>query len=295
MSDYNYLSASDGSGDASLMHLTANRAHGATVYTVDSIIGVPANFIATCGTLLSTGFIDPTTKVDFKGHTSGSTLVIDAFEAGSTDPAGGNTSGQVIVIKPTTGWANRVATFIQNATGFGTPEAHTTSSIVNSGSITTGSLSNTGTYTGTNGSISTNYLTNPTKFSAYRGGGWTTSTGLGLVTFDTTTFDTGSNYSTSTGRFTAPVAGFYHFTANAGTFVGAGAGFGIALYKNGTVVLLGNATVSGGATYTNIAQVGGLLQLAVNDYIQVYFNGSGGTGTIGSSNTYFSGFLLSQT
>lgn len=122
MSDYNYLPASDGSGDASLMHLTSNRSIGSTVYNVDSIVGVPSHFLGTCGTLLSTGFIDPTTKTDFKGHVSGATLVIDAFEPGSTDA--GNTSGQVIVIKPTTGWANRVSTFIQNATNTGTPEDH---------------------------------------------------------------------------------------------------------------------------------------------------------------------------
>lgn len=122
MSDYDYLPASNGSGDAPLMHLMSNRAHGATVFTVDSVTNVPAKFIATVGDLLATNFIDPATKNDFKGHVSGSTLVLDGWEPGSADPAGGNTSGQVIVIKPNTGWANRVATFIKNITGFGTPE-----------------------------------------------------------------------------------------------------------------------------------------------------------------------------
>jgi hypothetical protein len=117
MSDYQYLPASNGSGDAPLMHLTVNRTIGSTVYTVDSVVNVPTNFIATCGTLLSTGFIDPTTMVNFKGHVSGSTLIIDGFEPGSSDT--GNTTGQVIVIKPTTGWANRVSTFINDATNTG--------------------------------------------------------------------------------------------------------------------------------------------------------------------------------
>lgn len=122
MSDYQYLPVSDGSGDASLMHLTANRSIGSTTLVVDSVIGVPANFIATVGTLLSTGFIDPTTKTDFKGHVSSGQLIIDAFEPGSTD--GGNSSGQVVVIKPNTGWANRIANFIKNASNLGTPENH---------------------------------------------------------------------------------------------------------------------------------------------------------------------------
>lgn len=120
MPDYDFLPVSDGSGDAALMHIEAIRLVGATIIVVDSIAGVPAKFIASYGILLSSGFIDPATKRDFKGHTSGSNLVIDAFEPGSTDD--GNTAGQVIVIKPNTGWANRVAQAIKNLTNFGTPE-----------------------------------------------------------------------------------------------------------------------------------------------------------------------------
>jgi len=37
------------------------------------------------------------------------------------------------------------------------------------------------------------------------------STGQGAITYNSTAFNTGSNYSTSTGRFTAPVAGYYIF------------------------------------------------------------------------------------
>lgn len=144
MSDYQYLSASNGSGDASLMHLTANRTIGSTVLTVDSVVNVPTDFLATVGNLLSTGFIDPTTKTDVKGHVSGATLVIDAFEPGSTDA--GNTSGQVVVIKPSTGWANRVAAFIQNATNNGTPENHTVATLTATG-VSTGTLTASGAVT----------------------------------------------------------------------------------------------------------------------------------------------------
>lgn len=146
MSDYNYLPVSDGSGDASLMHLTANRTHGSTVFTVDSVIGVPLDFIGTVGTLLSSGFIDPTTKLDFKGHVSGSTLVLDAWEPGSVDPSGGSTSGQVVVVKPNTGWANRVATFIKNATNFGTPEDHYVATL-HSTDVETATLTSSGNLT----------------------------------------------------------------------------------------------------------------------------------------------------
>lgn len=89
--------------------------------------GVPAKFIGTYGTLLASGLLDPTTKRDFKGHVSGSDLVIDAFEPGNVDA--GNLQGQVVIVKPNTGWANRVAKFIQNATGTGTPENHTVAAL----------------------------------------------------------------------------------------------------------------------------------------------------------------------
>lgn len=139
MADYDYLPASNGSGDAALMHITANRLTGATTLTVDSIVNVPTKFIATAGTLLATGFIDPSTAINFKGHTSGSTLVIDAFEPGSTDA--GNLSGQIVVIKPTTGWSNRVAAFIKNATNTGTPEAFWVAALTAVSATLSGALS----------------------------------------------------------------------------------------------------------------------------------------------------------
>lgn len=143
---YNNLPVSNGNGDAALMTLQSDRANGATVYNVDTVVNVPQYFIATCGTLLSTGFIDPTTKVDFFGHVSGATLVIDAFCPGSTDPAGGNTAGQKIVIKPNSEWSNLVAQFIKNATGNGTPENHTVANLTAT-DVSTGTLEASGAVT----------------------------------------------------------------------------------------------------------------------------------------------------
>jgi hypothetical protein len=126
------------------MHVQSTRSIGGTVINVDSVVNVPAKFIATQGTLLSTGFIDPTTKCDFKGHVSGTTLVIDGFEPGSTDT--GSASGQVIIIKPNTIWANLVASFIMNATGNGTPENHTVAQLAAT-DVTTGTLEVSGAAT----------------------------------------------------------------------------------------------------------------------------------------------------
>ena len=120
MADYDFLSVSDGTGDSSLMHITAARATGSTTLTVDTVSRVPAKFIATSGVLLSTGLLNPSTVTNFKGHTSAGSLQIDGFEPGSTD--NGNAIGDVIIIKPNTGWANRVASFVKNASGVGTVE-----------------------------------------------------------------------------------------------------------------------------------------------------------------------------
>src|SRR5258708_8677357 len=54
----------------------------------------------------------------------------------------------------------------------------------------------------------------PYKFVVYRNAAWTTGNSANSVTvFDTKITDTGNNYNTSTGLFTAPVTGFYDFAA----------------------------------------------------------------------------------
>jgi hypothetical protein len=124
------------------MHLQSNRAVGATVFTVDSVTNVPNFFIATAGTLLPTGFIDPSTKTDFFGHVSGATLILDALCPGSADT--GNTSGQVVVIKPNSEWANLVAQFVKNASGNGTPE-NMTAATLTANDLETATMKATGT------------------------------------------------------------------------------------------------------------------------------------------------------
>lgn len=132
MADYDFLPASNGSGDAALAHITDIRTAPAATIKVDTVTNFPSKFIGTWGTLGSDGYITAASARNFKGHVSGADLIIDAMEAGSTD--GGNTIGQVVIIKPTTGWANRVAAFIKNATNFGTPEA------VTFGAVTAGAV-----------------------------------------------------------------------------------------------------------------------------------------------------------
>lgn len=120
MADYEHLPASNGSGDAALMHIQSDRTAGATLIDVDTVTNVPTKFIGTWGTLGADGKITLASKRDFRGHVSGADLIIDAMCPGNTD--GGNTIGQVVIIKPNTRWSDLVAQFIKNATGWGTPE-----------------------------------------------------------------------------------------------------------------------------------------------------------------------------
>lgn len=154
MAQYDFLSVSNGSGDAALMHIESDRLSGSTTIDVDTVTNVPAKFIATYGTIGPDGYITAASKREFRGHLSGSDLVIDAFEPGSTDD--GNTAGQVVIIKPNTGWADRVATWIKNASGNGTPEAGTFAALT-AAAITAASAALSGALTvGGNASITGN-------------------------------------------------------------------------------------------------------------------------------------------
>ena len=143
--------------------------------------------------------------------------------------------------------------------------------------------------------IQASKFSNPYKFFAYRSTTWTTATSAAAVVFNATLFDTGTNYSTSTGAFTAPITGFYQFFVVVGT--GGSVRSLVAIYKNGSefIRLYDSNTVSAGPLDVNGSI---LLSLAANDTVQVYLTtGSGVTGGYGTTPYYtvFSGNLLSPT
>lgn len=121
--NYDYLPASNGSGDAALMHVESARLTGSTTIEVDVTTNANTKFIGTYGKLGSDGLITADSGRNFRGHLSSGNIIIDAFEPGSTDD--GNDEGDVVIIKPNTGWVNRVAQHIMNVAGLGTPEAGT--------------------------------------------------------------------------------------------------------------------------------------------------------------------------
>lgn len=117
MASIQNIKASDGSGNANIATVQSSRSAGATTIDVDTVLGINADgFAATMGTPHT--FTDPVTgetitvisedtAVDFIGHVDGSNLEIDTIAPGYTD--GGSEVGDIVMIRPTTQWADEVA------------------------------------------------------------------------------------------------------------------------------------------------------------------------------------------
>lgn len=103
-----YIAASDGLGEAVRAVVVEERQIGDMLINVDSVLNWPSKFIATSGVLLSaTGELDPTTVTVFYGSLSGSMIHIDSFAPSYSDR--GSALYDVILLKPTTAWADEVA------------------------------------------------------------------------------------------------------------------------------------------------------------------------------------------
>jgi hypothetical protein len=132
----------------------------------------------------------------------------------------------------------------------------------------------------------------PSFFAASTSGQTEFSTGAVMV-FNTTRHNTGSHYNTSTGRFTAPVAGKYLFSVNFYTYANLRASITFAIngsqYQPGDVVPLlyhenDVGSISSGFTI--------LLSLSANDYVEVRSR-AGYVSTVYMSHSHFLGQLLS--
>ena len=117
-----------------------------------------------------------------------------------------------------------------------------------------------------------------------------------VLVFGTEKYDIGGNYNTSNGRFTAPVAGLYMIIT---TQIGANRNT-VFRYKtrlNGTNYPQTDAQMrlNPGATIHDYGTSAILMQMAANDYVDIYFtadDGGAGHGNTGSAHEIFSGYLV---
>lgn len=126
------------------------------------------------------------------------------------------------------------------------------------------------------------------RFSA-RAGAAQTAAGPGVVNFTTADVNVGSCYSTSTGRFTAPVAGDYYFFY---TVMSNGANYlRTRLRKNGSTYI-GPELFSENETYSRTS--GAIIAtLAANDYVEVIYDLQGNSqGPVHNDYRNFCGYLI---
>lgn len=145
--------------------------------------------------------------------------------------------------------------------------------------------------------------TNPTN-SAFRAGstgGQTMSAGaVNKIVFDTEQFDIQSEYDPSLYRFTAKTSGIYHFNACVRFAPTTSTQAFLTFYKNGAENTRVQNFTNGG-TGNAVVQAHGscVMQLAVNDYVEVYAYSSVATTTQGTGSgltydaTFFSGVKIS--
>ena len=116
--------------------------------------------------------------------------------------------------------------------------------------------------------------------------------------FDSESYDIGGNYTTSNGKFTAPISGLYHFNANiygSGTTDGADVWCSVYIFVNGTQV---SRTINDpqGGNY-GMPQITDNLQITAGQEVTIRLASYGDTtinvsGSSDGSITNFSGFLI---
>jgi hypothetical protein len=134
------------------------------------------------------------------------------------------------------------------------------------------------------------------SFHAHRTAGDYTASSPTTYVFNNVSYNNGSHYSTSTGRFTAPVSGYYIFSYNV---LGRGltSGGRTAIYVNGNKYI----SVGGGSSQTYVGSTGEMMHsatvqmlLSANDFVDVRVWTAGTGDFYGDANGHngFSGHLI---
>ncbi len=132
-------------------------------------------------------------------------------------------------------------------------------------------------------SVTGPYSGNINPISVAAGGGF-------VVLWQGVFLNVGSCYSTSTGRFTAPIAGRYVFHASASASAAYGGPY-LAIRVNGSLQAASMAICYSSTGYSRGAATI-IVSLAANDYVDTYFGAYNVTSAIDLSYSSFSGHLI---
>lgn len=104
------IKGSDGTNETVRGVINAQRSVSSTTIHLNSVVGYNTSFIGMTGAVDPDGQLTIRPQVFF-GHLSGSDIEIDSFAPGYNDQ--GNEVGDIVIIKPTTAWADEVAALLE--------------------------------------------------------------------------------------------------------------------------------------------------------------------------------------
>jgi hypothetical protein len=134
---------------------------------------------------------------------------------------------------------------------------------------------------------------NPYKFHVYRSAALTP--GGADIIWDTKSYDLNNNVDTTTGIYTAPVAGYYQFNATVMVnSVAANLGYGVGIKKNGVYQVQNTAVMMYVGAYNHGMSISVTLQLAVGDKVSVVEAGVSNRPLQTGLASGFSGSLISK-
>lgn len=135
-------------------------------------------------------------------------------------------------------------------------------------------------------------------FSAYLNGAFATGgTSPVKVPLDTEDYDDGGNFNTTTGEFTAPYNGRYHFSGAVTITNTGGQVANCSIYVNGVERKRGLQINSSAASHTQLYNVASDISLTAGDTVELYTTTATTSRSlfVGSAFTYLSGHLIGRT
>lgn len=237
---------------------------------------------------------DTSTQTDWKGTLSGTTISNMTITGGTDQDY---SAGAIVEITPTARWAKdlydwAIAQHKQDGTHANTITTDTINENTAANGVTIDGLNIKDSAITTASSVPSEALNCTVAFHAYRNGAWSfDGSNQTKVQLETELYDAGSDFDATTNyRFNAPVNGFYFFSARSGGDSTSRRGQA-SLFVNGSIRIAGDSQVT---TYVG-ASVSGILKLAANDYVELYFQSDAtDSGATGSDACYMTGALIGR-